>query len=86
MKLSVDRFHEDAGAAWILQALAPALRCGMSFSRRLEDQPFGGITGLLEKAVQRTLGLQDGLHPSLGSCLEMPHEFQHAQLARFLLP
>ena len=86
IKLSVDRPHEVDGFALVSQTLPQYLRCGTSFTRRLDDQTFGGGTDRLEKAAQLELGLKNGLHPPLGERLEMPYEFQHAQLAWFLLP
>jgi hypothetical protein len=62
------------------------LRRGASFTHRLADQPLGGGTDVVEKAAQRKRGLHNALHPPLGKRLEMSHEFQHAHLARFLLP
>jgi hypothetical protein len=41
---------------------------------------------LLEKAAQLDLRRQEGLHPLLGSRLEMPPEFQEAQLTPSLHP
>jgi hypothetical protein len=86
MKLSVDRFHAYEGFVLVLQALGESLRGGASCSRRLQDQPFSGIAGLLAQAVQRTLGLEDRRHPARGSRLDMPHAFPHAQRAWLLLP
>jgi hypothetical protein len=86
MKLSVDDRHKDDGFPLGWQTLAQSLGCGTSFTQRLGDQPFGRGTNLLENAAHRERGLQPGLHPPCSEGLAMPHEFQHAHLAVFLLP
>ena len=86
MKLSVDSLRKCDGFDVFWQAFSTYVRRGASFSRRLDSQAFCGGTGTWQKAAPLERGLNDGLHPPLGSRLEMPPEFQQAQFPFVLHP
>ena len=86
MKLSIDSLRKRDGFVLWTPTFLQDWRCGPSFSRRLDDQPFGGGTDTYENTRQDELGLDDGLHPTGCKGVEMAHEFEQTQRTRFLQP